>query len=870
MKSGFLAAFVLSSLSLEAAVIRTTAGGSVRVPIPGATAAYSVDTDCADVAIYPGGLVVTGRRACITHVVAVLPDSVVDLNVEIRSRPQEAEQLRTAQKMARNTQEFGSLSTSFASDRSELETTINVARSEGAGSTKMSMSYLNGYGYYGNVRRSAVPSASIQIDTPGLRLGLFDRHVNDSPLTLNGIAVRGVHLDKGSWYGHAGVVSFSGFRERLLDSSPDSVAQIGHRTQIDARSTLTLALQGVRTSNRYWSGRSGVIGSAQYEYVIPQRLNFAGQLGLSRGIGSAVVADYTNTSTAINIRARSMPVNFAVLSNTRGPGFAGSGSITRRLNGIFSVEAFGSRESYSVPNRPNQTMQSLGTRLQWRPAQTLRASAGASLTTISGMSRNYRSVSLPLSLSRDWRHVSNTFQYDFRNSELYGGSHSFRDSIRWSFRSLTLTGVVQRQTQAPTLEYVLGEVPALREALLAAGVVVTSPEQLLEFLNENADLLAGGTLRDLTLNIAPVRREFAATAQWTPLRQLSGRIEWRNSSEQRVAGPRSFTMVTARTTLKVTRQTDISAGITLTNATVGARAGTRGNALTVGIRRQFYSVPPGVVPVFGGGTIRGTVFLDDRDRNRKEGLKIPGATIILDGVRRTRTDKDGRYSFRGVSAGKHSVAVALGDSMRYTPTTPANVVVEHDGTADFGFSLLTSTIFGSVRNDAGRSLANVVLLISGRADLKTTADGSGKFLLNELHVGTYTVTLDTDSLPPGYDLASVEPITISIEPGRPGRVEMEVRAMRSLSGRITCSGTTAAGAVVTLASPEQDPRAVAMDDAGNFLLRDLRSGSHVLEIVRGNLKHMKVLEIGAEPATERDHNIDICMPSAAPEHDAKP
>lgn len=133
----------------------------------------------------------------------------------------------------------------------------------------------------------------------------------------------------------------------------------------------------------------------------------------------------------------------------------------------------------------------------------------------------------------------------------------------------------------------------------------------------------------------------------------------------------------------------------------------------------------------------------------------------------TSTDASGAYSFIGLPAGSYLVAADGTDPqmpMDYEPTTSAAVAVtltagQNYTTADFGFAA-----FGSIGDriwydengdgmqdptEPGLSGVQVVLTGPTGTFYATTAP-DGYYSFQHLPAGTYTVTVNTNSLPPGY------------------------------------------------------------------------------------------------------------------------
>lgn len=90
----------------------------------------------------------------------------------------------------------------------------------------------------------------------------------------------------------------------------------------------------------------------------------------------------------------------------------------------------------------------------------------------------------------------------------------------------------------------------------------------------------------------------------------------------------------------------------------------RQNIAWISLRYEFSagrsSAPIGGAVGSGGGSVEGTVFLDDNGNGRMDGTEKPAANVavMMDGRWVTRSDANGRYEFPFVAAGMHRITVA--------------------------------------------------------------------------------------------------------------------------------------------------------------------------------------------------------------------
>ena len=193
----------------------------------------------------------------------------------------------------------------------------------------------------------------------------------------------------------------------------------------------------------------------------------------------------------------------------------------------------------------------------------------------------------------------------------------------------------------------------------------------------------------------------------------------------------------------------------------------------------------------GAASIGDTIYFDaDNSGTEDPGdAGIPGVTVTLtgdlnnDGIEDTLTtvtDENGTYLFANIPDGDYTIVVdpaglpaglipTADPDGGETSTSIANVVGGVDNLdQDFGYTgtgIIGDTIWNDadgdgVQNGIETGLSGVDVTISvdfdgdGTADYTGTAttDGSGIYSFNNLPAGTYTIAVDTDSVPAGYVL----------------------------------------------------------------------------------------------------------------------
>jgi hypothetical protein len=858
--TGLLAlALIPSLLEPGVATVHISAGTPVHLQTAGVTAAYSLDADCAEVEVAGGIAVVSGKRACSTHVIAIAGDSIVDTEVFVAAKRGSLDPRRAGSRL----HEGGSVSSSYSSLPAELETSFNVSRSEGDRATSMAFSVGHGHAFSSVEKRTTLNSASVNFTGPRGAVTLFDSRVEQSPLTADDIVIRGLHMQRDAWFMHAGIASMTGFRQEFLESDPDWFGSTGYRFKLSEHSSLIPSFSWISASSRYLSGKTGAIGSLTYDYQLLDRMHFAAEVGVSHGVGASASADYTGEQNNARLQFRATPSRFAALSSTRAPGLQAIGSWARQLRPGLVLDFDASQDTYSLLDGTSQKNASWSSSLQKRLTRRFTLTGGIA-GSIFTRHPDYSviSTSVPITAAYESGRFGDSFQYRYgRNQASNLGSHSFRDSLRVSAGPTTFTLFASRQTQTPTVEYVLNDLPWLRQALLSAGVSATTPEEIQEFLRTNADLIAAGYLHDLQINISPVHNQVGGTFHWaSPRRLVSTRLESRWDQDQRIRGTLTSTFHDARVSIRLDRHSDVTLQASLFTTRGNGLSSMRIPVYSIGIRRQLSSIPDLIGP-YANGVIQGRVYADASGIGMPENTDqgIAGITVVLDGNRRVQTNPLGLYSFHGVGSGSHTVEVAYEGTRDYVFTSAPNVSVEENSTVNFGIARRKATIFGVVLNDAGKPIGNASVRIRGPQQDRVDSNSSGEFSLNTVPAGTYVIDIDPDSLPPFYDLEDLTSKTLAVTPATPARAEFVVRALRTVSGQVRCAeGGFEAGRTHLLL--DNKDVSTAMNHDGGFALRDLTAGTHELAVRYGELVIRQDFELPANPATLKGVVIDVCRP----------
>src|SRR4029077_1000425 len=124
-------------------------------------------------------------------------------------------------------------------------------------------------------------------------------------------------------------------------------------------------------------------------------------------------------------------------------------------------------------------------------------------------------LGLPIGISFYSAHFQSSFLYQYsRNSSVLLRSDEFRTTLGTHWNGFHLSSFVDRQTQAPTIGFILAGVPGLQDALDRLGISATTPEQIALVLRETAGLANQGFIGGVNLNLSPVRFQAGTDITW--------------------------------------------------------------------------------------------------------------------------------------------------------------------------------------------------------------------------------------------------------------------------------------------------------------------------------------------------------------------
>jgi hypothetical protein len=824
-----------SCAAATADAARLTARESVALDQAGAIAAFAVDPTIVDVSVQAGRVVLLGRRAGDTVVTVVLADGVRTFRVHVEPAPPMMPDVFSGQRPSGMVLE--------ARYDSELKRFTGVV----SGKTQVGEAEVN---FHAEAVRqgdapegeptTALPSASVEITTPTRSVVLLDKFVQSSPLTLDGVVLRGAHLAQGDLEVHAGIASWSPL-ETLLRPDGERAATVAHHFRLGgARVTPHFAwLPDSRSSAKAVAAVALEFGGKDE----PMRLRV--DAGFGGKPGAALDLDYRTPARQVWLRGVARPAGFAALSTARPPGTHLDGAWTERLGESTLATASGSASKVEWPGSPDT--HSVAGRVELRQQLdanwSATASAGGGEFRVDG-DEPLRRATVAGTIAWEGRHWGASAQYRYQTfSGMPGGGHGARIAAHANTNGWRASGFVDVQQQAPTLDLVFGDRGEVARALANAGIVAGTPEEVINALRDHSVLLTSLGLGLGPVRLNPRRAQAGVDVSWRgkgPSRPELGARLLRDEAEG-VVGSRGSTVGSVYANWRVGERTDL--GVAVSHWSLHREGQETLGATGVQVSLRTLIDPPQLGSAFSK-PITGQVFRQDAPAAESR-LPMAGVEVVLDRSRRTRTDAEGRYSFERPGAGSHMIEAVLPHTEGAYFTTPATLTREAGASADFGIALSGARLTGVVLNDAGQPLPGVTVSVEGASSVATITDSSGAYRLS-VPPGAIRVSIAPETVPPGHDLRALSPRGRTVESGKPAAINFTVRALRSLEGVVA----VAEGRAVTVAVPELG-RSVTTDATGRFVLRRLPAGALTLVVGEGASARRHVLQVPDAPGVMR-------------------
>lgn len=855
------------------------AGHSTIVAWPGVTAAYSTEPDTVQADAVPGGVRLTGKAPGEANVILVVIGGTRTLSVTVPAPPHSSSGGGGGGNIgAGQTVEFGNYEVRYSSDPTQITNIEDVTQI--AGERQIHLQLMNTNIFPANDQAPVgFPLLSYQISHPGRTLTLVDQLLDNSPLTINQAFLRGVHYQTGKWEFHAGITSAATFQDFLLPSNRYEIAGLSRHFLLNKYSSLEGNLYYMSTDTSVNTDATpGPLATLYYQYHRANSLDAVAEIGVGNGYGVSGQIDRERKTQALHAFFQYQSPKVATFSLSSLHGRIANFNWQKQFGAHFLSSASASDTDVNLPDDKQQvdTATLNQTFAVTRHVGLMGGFISSRFLAVLPAAPTIDSAGYFLGPQLQWQRFGGSFQFQQQKN-----SGNNPDSTDWNFSAQTtishlgISANFVTQTETPVLAPIQSSTePDLRDELNRESAAALNPADIGRFFQQTSRLSAHGFIQPVTFGLATRRDQYGLNLQWaTP---KTGQLNFNgmiNSSEGGNMPSLRLAIGSVTWTRKFGVANTLNASFSLSRSTTSGQS-TFQPLEQFSFQHQLNSVPRFFMPG-RRGAISGHVFVDNNYTQAYQSgdTPLPGVLIYLDGRRTTHTDAQGYYVFHGVPYGTHSIEAHYQSSRAfyYTSGSPKSVPV--GGTADFGISFARGRIFGSFTNDAGIGIQVRLALQGPGIQRDLTTDGDGSVEVDGLPYGTYTVTADPSSLPPGYSLSDLNDQTVVLTATQAAHFNFRIKAQRSISGRVQlfdpATGKTQplAGATVSLGSGQT---VVHTDSEGRYLFRQLPAGTYDVTVVHDGKLWTRSVELDPTPDVATDVNITITRPSQPASEPALP
>ncbi|HEX3092030.1 MAG TPA: hypothetical protein VHW72_05365, partial [Candidatus Angelobacter sp.] len=333
---------------------------TLQLPVAGATAAYSLDSNIVDATAANGVVEIVGKGPGSTNIVIVTPAGAQTLAVTVPVPPPILPPGFDPPER-QGTGENGTYEFRYNSDPSQITNSIELKRTQGKSFTRMQVVNANLFSANSTTSVVGFPFLAYQISRPETDVTFVDKVVGLSPLTLDGFMVRGFHLRQGDWEFHGGFTSIATFQGLFLTTDREYTAGVSRLLHIDDANSLEANAYYFQNpeSQRAFSSNGGV-GSLVYRHKLTDKGNFLAELGVSHGIGFATRASYDDQRNHLMGNFRIQSRNFASLAVNNQRGTFADLNASRKLNERLYVSLDLNQSNYNLPTLSQNTFTTSG------------------------------------------------------------------------------------------------------------------------------------------------------------------------------------------------------------------------------------------------------------------------------------------------------------------------------------------------------------------------------------------------------------------------------------------------------------------------------------------------------------------------------
>jgi hypothetical protein len=322
------------------------------------------------------------------------------------------------------------------------------------------------------------------------------------------------------------------------------------------------------------------------------------------------------------------------------------------------------------------------------------------------------------------------------------------------------------------------------------------------FLNDPVGFLNSGALPDdvraVLESATPTGTYFTASGQFqiTPKLMVAPNVSFSNTSD----GTRSTWSPTMGYALHWAATRSLQLNSNLSTLWYTDSSGTRRTSVfAFGVVKQLYVAPSSLLPIRRNSVISGRVFRDNNINGAFNSGEpgLAGIHVQLDGKEIVATDSEGRYRFTRVSPDTHEIRIAVSEikgPIRMTTPSQQDTDMVRVSNAEVNFGVVNfARVMGLVFNDRkfsgasdlnSKGIQKVRMILKNDSVERTfTSEGSGEYETTDVPPGDYQLTVDQSTLPANY-WASQEAIPVHVEPVSTALVDVPIRALRSIGGKV--------------------------------------------------------------------------------------
>jgi hypothetical protein len=837
----------------------------IEVSIAGSTAAYSLDSNIAEVSASNGLVEILGKGPGSTNIVVITSAGVQTLAVVVPQPPPSYPPGFVPPREG-GVAEDGRYEVRYTSDPAQVTNSIEFKRTQGDSFDRLQIVNANLFSTNTN-SMVGFPLASYELSRPNRDLIFVDQSVLNSPLTLDSYLVRGFHMREGQWFFHGGFTTIATFQGLFLATDPEYVGGVSRVFRLNKSNSLEANFFYFQNPAKELTVASnGGVGSLVYTFRRKDRASFLAELGVNRNVAFASRGNYDDKKTHLAGNFRIVPQRFASLAINNQHGTFADLNASRDLTSRLFTAASLAQSNFNLLTLRQNTFTSnllLGFKLN----HNFTLSGGGAYSRFQSLlpvGARIQTLNLPIGLDFSSRHFGTGFQYQRTTSFDGAGGNDYSVNMRGSAGQFALSGFFRHAVQVPTVAAIFAQVPGLQDLLDRAGIVANTPDELAQLLRNSALLATLGFTTPFSVNLAPVRDDINASFTWmnnsyAHRRQLS--LGYFDSNSQLISGSFRFTSASLSYSQRLNAANDLITSVSLLRTSGGGGPADFHPVFSVSFQHRFSTVPAFILPG-RHGVIQGHVFRDDESKAQYKGQEpvIAGVEVRLDDARVTHSDSNGYYSFHHVPYGVHRVEARFQSSEPFFYTTDSPATADLNSVIDFGINFAKGQVFGFLINDAGKGIYGVVVELSGPGGQRSiTTDSDGKFSFQGLGPGTYSVSTQAASYPSGYSLQNLQPQQATIGAGTPARVQINVRAIRVVAGKVTVYDNTVlkpvplADAIVRV---KELPLETKTGSTGAYILRNLPAGTYTLSVTHNGKEFTRKLTIPPDPANIRDIDLD--------------